>query len=420
MSEATSSFFSTLSKKAGLDLAYFVRSGGWVTVRFALLAVLGLVLTVFFARLTDPETYGRYQYILSAVGLLSLLSLPGFNTASLKAVVEGKIGSVRNAIRLSFLFSLLGSVVLLGLAWSAWQGGDIGSALAWLTAGIAFPAYFGLNNWYVFYEGRFDFRASSVRLIGQNVITLAILGLLLLSGAGLGWLVAAYFISGALFNIAYYWEALKRNGWPPPIPFDIRYGIACTLQKSVSVATETIPPLFIGIIFGYAAVAEYQVATFFAVTASSFAGTLASTYLPLLWKYTRVRSGSILFQHLLFGLAMSLAGAVFVQFFFEFFFGEAYQSVLPLAWYTLWIIPFLPLKIFVTNFLVSRQANLSVSLSLSGAHLTGLAWLFWAAYGQHDFLLAAQTYFLLVHSISIILLFLAYWQKTKSDSTTPA
>src|SRR3989304_3173984 len=96
-----------LSKRAGLNLRYFLTSGSWVAGRYVLMGLLSLGISVAFARLGTAELYGQYQFVLAVVSFLSILSLPGLNTVTLIAVAKGIPRVLVDATRVCFRASWL-------------------------------------------------------------------------------------------------------------------------------------------------------------------------------------------------------------------------------------------------------------------------------------------------------------------------
>ncbi len=105
-------FFSSKSKRVGLDLLYFVNNGSWLFLKQLIGGICGLLLSVAFARMTTKEIFGQYQLILSIFSIVSLISIPGLNISVARSVARGNDGDYKNSVKKSFFWSLFGIPVL--------------------------------------------------------------------------------------------------------------------------------------------------------------------------------------------------------------------------------------------------------------------------------------------------------------------
>ena len=89
----------SLSSRFEIDLAYFVKGGLWLSLPLVVSSLLGLVRTVFFARLADQELYGQFGFVVGVIGLFAILSLPGMGIALTQTVARGNHGALIDAAR---------------------------------------------------------------------------------------------------------------------------------------------------------------------------------------------------------------------------------------------------------------------------------------------------------------------------------
>lgn len=118
-------------RKFGLDLPYFVKNGFWVILRQGVGAITGLALSVAFARLATQEVFGQYQFILSILSIVSILSIPGLNTSIIRSAARGCDGDYKEVVRVSFIWSLLGvpALLIIGGYYYIYQSHPLGIAL---------------------------------------------------------------------------------------------------------------------------------------------------------------------------------------------------------------------------------------------------------------------------------------------------
>src|SRR3989338_326245 len=81
---------------------------------------------------------------------------------------------------------------------------------ALILGGAVVPFFYAPNNWYVAYEGKLNFRSSTVRIILSQIVLLFSLVSGLFFGASLPILVLLYFFSQAFFTVFFYLEVVKK------------------------------------------------------------------------------------------------------------------------------------------------------------------------------------------------------------------
>ncbi|TXH00604.1 MAG: hypothetical protein E6R05_06785 [Candidatus Moraniibacteriota bacterium] len=367
-----------ISQKFGLDIDYLIRNGFWVSSRYTLASIIGLATTIMFTRMATKEVYGAYQYILSFVAFFSFFSLPGMNIAALKAVVKGNDSAVFQTIKWSFLSSLLGipCIIAYGLYHQGFQ--EIPTSLLFIVS-LAFAPFYALNTWYVFYEGHQNYFSASWRsliLVGLNFFVLwAALAL----DASLAIMVAIYFCTGiilsAIFSVEIWLRSERKNSLvsvSPESKLNIRYGLAVTGQKLVFNASETLPLMAIGWVYGFVEVAVFQVAFFIYSSISGYIGALFAMYLPRLFSGTRLEKRKMITYNLLSGFLIAGSIGIFLVIIFPLFFGDEYSESLRIAWYLLPVVTLLPLKSYLSSyFTANHRLTLTIATYFTGNCLAG-------------------------------------------------
>lgn len=347
----------SISKIVGFDVRYLLNSGSWVVSRYLILTALGFITSIALARFTLPDTLGRYQLIISVIGIISLLALPGLNTAALKTVVDGKRGGIRQAFLLALKGSFVAVIILAITAFILTSHLDRGLFWGLLLSLMVLPLFWAPNHWYVFFEGRQDFAASSKRIILQQVVLFTGLMLVLFFAPSLPAMLLVTFAVPAAFNTIYYFEVLKREGISDGQVLDVRYGLACTLQKASSVIVEATQPLLIAATAGFASVAFYQVAYFLLTTMGTFFVNISTIYFPKLISVKRIPHGKVAFYHILSGIMLAIAYWVFVKYCFSFIYGNAYSDSKKIAFWLLPAVILMPLRVYWTNYFTLKQKN---------------------------------------------------------------
>lgn len=398
-----------LGKRLGIDSHYLVQNGFWVTLRYGLTALSGLAMTVVFTRLTTPEVYGSYQFVIALAAFFSFLSLPGLNMAALKAVVAGNDSGVIQAVRWSLFVGFFGIPCLLGYALFQESFGYRAIPLdIFVIAAFSFPFFYALNTWYVYYEGRKNFFAVMWRSLLISLVTFLALSVALVANASLNTLLLLYFGVTIFFSILYIGEILYQIGKErnPSTPLDLKYGLGVTGQKFVYGLTETLPVLVIGMLYSYHEVAFFQIAFFLFSSVSAYMGALIAMYFPHFFKGIALEGRRILTLNFLSGFLVVVVMALFLLLVFPWLYDETYSTSETLAWYLLPVMFLLPLKNYLLSYFTTQAKSKFLILVYVGANILGLGT---AAALQVSGILIAATAYLAILTLAITLPLLWYY-----------
>jgi len=78
-------------------MVYLASGGVWLTASKVCATTASLIVSITFANLLLPETYGAYKYLLSIFAILTLTTMPGIDTSFQRAVAQSpssKIGFI--------------------------------------------------------------------------------------------------------------------------------------------------------------------------------------------------------------------------------------------------------------------------------------------------------------------------------------
>lgn len=355
------SVFQKKSAQFRLHAAYFLKNGSWVTLRYGVIVISGLLISVAFSRLVTKELYGQYQFVIAFISFLSLLSLPGLNIVTLRESIKGNDWPLLASVKKSFYWSLFITLIACGYAVHLWYLGKETLALAIVVAGLLAPFYYAPNNWYVFYEGKKNFLSSSVRIILTQLVLLFLLWGGLVYGLGLVSLVALYYAVPAVLAFYYFLEVRKRILQLGPAlvqeGLDTVLGMVITFQKYVSGLSENIVVFFVSFLFGFELLAIYQVANMTVLAIAGFVSALLSLYFPHIVQGSKELHIKNVGYSLLAGVPSVCIFFVFLHFLFLPLYGEAYHESLLLGYALSGVVFFMPLKTFLLNFFTAHKQN---------------------------------------------------------------
>jgi O-antigen/teichoic acid export membrane protein len=249
--------------------------------------VLGLATTYFLVRTLSQESYGEYNFILSAIVVLSFFTLPGINNGIMQSVARGFPGTYRKALPLSFFGSFLGSLILVGFGiWYVIQN-DSEMSSSFFLASALFPFANGLDKWGGLKAGKEDF-ASIAWLRGSASLLISILvigGIHLVPGNILVPLGIMLIINATL-NLILTYTSLRQIGKDQPAEENcLSYGLKTSLWGGLGLLAKYIDKFLIFYCLSPASMAIYVAAEKCPELMKNFIKTLATVVGPRFAKH---------------------------------------------------------------------------------------------------------------------------------------
>ena len=176
--------------------------------RFIIVAITALITNVILARFLSVDDYGNYKLAFSVIEVLALFSLTGLNTGVIKATAKNYPYFFKRAIRLSFLGSLLASIILLILSFTMYSHSVIKHILLYATALV--PFIFAFNTWQSYYVGRKEFGSFFWITIPISIIEICIIWTIISLTKNIVTIATAVLIYTAATNLIISSNLLKK------------------------------------------------------------------------------------------------------------------------------------------------------------------------------------------------------------------
>jgi len=302
-------------KKFGFDFTYFLKNGFWMTFRQIIGMGTGSLLSVAFARLLSKDTFGQYQFIISIMSMISIISITGLNTSIIQSVARGYDGSYIKAVKIRFLWSLIGIPTLLIVGGYYYISESQTLGLALLTSGIFFPFFYALNTWDSFLQGKERFDLSAKYTSIQSIInTLFTISIVFFFRDNLIAIIIAYFASYSIFNVLWFWRSLKYIKNKEDDKEVIDYGLFLTKINILGIIANNIDKILVGSLLGPKELAIYAITSVIAIRLKDFLKTFSSILLPKL-AMSRLNFFEILKMHqnklIYFSMAILLISIIY-------------------------------------------------------------------------------------------------------------
>lgn len=177
------------------DMVYLTQGGFWLNLATVVGSFSSLALVYVFGNYLSPEIYGNYRYILSVYGLLTVITLTGFNAAVTRSVAKDNEGDMVRGLKIQILSSLFGSMVAFGASSYYLINSNITLATGLMIIGLVLPLMEPLDIYNSLLNGRRLFKISSLVSIAVQILVTIILITTVLLGGHIIPLLLAYFIS---------------------------------------------------------------------------------------------------------------------------------------------------------------------------------------------------------------------------------
>ncbi len=329
---------SFLNKWTDLDVMYYFKGGAVLFSTQFLIIISYFILTVFFARLASKELFGQFQFVLAVIGVLSVLALPGANTAVALGVSQNKDGTLLQGVKLKLKWSIL--VVLSLIATSAYfyfkhepRYETVWPAL--LIPIILVPVIYTLDLAHAFFVGRKKFEWScAFQLISEVAGPLAVLACLFFT-KNLLILVSAYLGFRAIgYTFAFIFAKRHLKNKKTESDFT-SYSVHLTVINFMPEIKMFFDKIIVTFFLGFAATAIYTIGAAMAEQLYAVSKTIGTLIFPKLalqnkesmYLEVKRRSGKMV----LFFIGIAAAAAILAPFLIPFFFSAQYDSAITIA-----------------------------------------------------------------------------------------
>lgn len=276
-------FIKRIGSYLQLDVEYFIKNYIYLALAQGIVALLGLLLSVAFARLVSKELFGQWNYILSMFGLFTIFCLPGINEAIIRAVARGYDKTLVIGTKEKFKWSILGSLALLALGIYYFLDGSEVLGKCFIISSFVFPFYKNLGTYISFLTGKKSFnQVAKYRIITETLSILATLMALYFTG-NLIIIVIVSLVAHSLLHGYFFRLTSKKIVNESHDVQAISFGKHLTLLNTFQMisAADSIK-IIVGIMLSFSELAIYSVARGFQEIILSFMGFTATLSYPKL------------------------------------------------------------------------------------------------------------------------------------------
>lgn len=181
------------SKFFKLDTKYFAKAVFYSGIQQSVGIISGLVISYFFGHFVSKKIFGDYNLILSVLGFLTLVTLPGIDSYLTRSIAEKFDSSLLRSIKVKFLFSLIGVPILLVFAF--FYSSNVLLSICFFITAVIFPFLAPAQLYAEFLTAKQKFKKLALFNIFSSLLSAVLLSLVIVtSNNSLILILIAYFI----------------------------------------------------------------------------------------------------------------------------------------------------------------------------------------------------------------------------------
>lgn len=242
------------------DMVYVAKGGFWWTFGEVMVAGISFLTLLTFSRWVPKEIFGAYQYIISTIAILAIFTLPGMQTALVRAVAKRKEGMLWLCAKTKFKWSLIGVGGCLAISFWYFLHQNLILGGSFLIASFLFPIPTISNLSFIFWQGKKRFDIQAKYSITTNILEALVFIPVLFFTNNLILIISAYFISRSVFRALFFKLILKRVKNQETDKETLSFGKHLTLMQAIGLFAQQIDKIIVWQFLGPIPVAIYSFA----------------------------------------------------------------------------------------------------------------------------------------------------------------
>jgi O-antigen/teichoic acid export membrane protein len=250
-----------LERYTKTDMIYLTKGGFWLGLGQIVASGSAFLISIAFANLLAPETYGVYKYILSVASLISITTLSGMDSAIIQSTAKNFDGSFIPAVKEKMKWGTLGSLISLLVGGYYYFSGNITLSIAFAVVALFMPFAESLDMYNSFLFGKKLFSVQVIYSTIKKIFALLLMVGVLLLTHNIYVIVFAYFLAIVLPNTFLIKDTLKKYKQNDNIdPGVIKYGKSLSAVYVISTILSELDKILVFHYVGAADLAVYTLA----------------------------------------------------------------------------------------------------------------------------------------------------------------
>jgi PST family polysaccharide transporter len=311
------------------DMIYLAKNSFWTSIGKFFATISGILVLIFLTKYVSKDIVGQYNFFLAILAIISIFSIPGLNTSTIEAVAKNNDGVYKKAVKTSFIWSWLGSLVLIFIAFYFYfLKNDSNLFYIFLVTSFLFPFQYAPNTWRSFLIAKQKFKQLNFYASIQSILyLLAMIFVIIFSHGNLFYIILIYLLIQIIPTVIFYFltqKTVKNNNensdWK-------EYGFFLTKMQIINTVMSNIDTIIIGFLFNMQSLAIYSIGQ---KISSSLIGVFKQfffIYSPKLSKKNDINFKKYFYIFLL-SVFFSIMAIIFVPFIIKIIFPTYEASIL--------------------------------------------------------------------------------------------
>lgn len=251
----------SMEKYTKTDMLYVAKGGFWLGIGQFVASGSAFIMSVAFANLISPESYGLYKFVLSINSLLVITTLSGMDSAVTQAVSRGYEGTMNLGFKEKMKWGVLGSIISFGITIYYFTQGNYILTLCFGVISIFIPFTESSDIYNSLLWGKKLFNIQAKYNIINTLIVLTATTTTLLLTKNIYVILAVYLLAMTIPN--FFFISKVKNFYQENNNIDkesLQYGKHLSLIGIISLVTSQIDKILIFHYIGATNLAIYSIA----------------------------------------------------------------------------------------------------------------------------------------------------------------
>ena len=242
------------------DMVYLAKNSFWWIFGNSWALLLSLLTMVAFSHWVSKEVFGSYQYVLSVVSVIAIFTIPGIDTALIRAIAKRREGMLLLCAKEKFKWSLVGTFVSLSISFWYFVHHNSILGISFFIASLFFFFPRIGNLFDAFWTGKKRFDIGNKYLTIINLLEAVILIPVIIFTKNLILIILAYFVSRSLFRMFFLWLTIKQTKNKQTDKETLSFGKHLTLMQSIGLFANQLDKIILWQFLGPSMLAIYAFA----------------------------------------------------------------------------------------------------------------------------------------------------------------
>lgn len=243
------------------DMIYLAKGGAWLGIGQVVSMFVTLIISIMFANMISPESYGNYKYILSIASLLALSTLNGMDSAVTQSITRGFDGTLNSGLKTKIRWGALGSIASLIISTYYFMNSNITLTVAFIIVAIFLPFIESFDIYNSLLWGKKLFNIQVKYDIVRKIITLIFITAIIYATKNIHIILIIYFLSLVVPNIFFYYKTYKKYQSNDKVDTDsAQYGKNLSMVYIINVILNELDKILVFQHIGATDLARYSIA----------------------------------------------------------------------------------------------------------------------------------------------------------------